>query len=86
MGVVKTNDIPNLSIDSKPASHKNDALHQRTTYCHIYWPYRLRKKSSCFRLDKKKYSRHFDYITIICPTLRWNKTYAKAWIKHDDKV
>ena len=33
-------------------------------------------------LIEKKYSRHFDYIIIICPTLRWNKTYhAKAWIK-----
>ena len=29
----------------------------------------------------------FDYIIIICPTLRWNKTYhSKDWIKNDDKV
>ena len=36
---------------------------------------------------EKEDSKHFDYIIIICPTLRWNKTYhAKEWIKHDDKV
>ena len=30
---------------------------------------------------------HFYYIIIICPTLRWNKTFhAKAWISRDDKV
>ena len=35
----------------------------------------------------KEYNKHFDYIIIICPTLRWNKTYhAKGWIKHDDNV
>ena len=29
----------------------------------------------------------FDYIIIICPTLRWNKTYhSKDWIKFDDRV
>ena len=36
---------------------------------------------------EKEYNKHFDYIIIICPTLRWNKTYfAKNWIKNDDKV
>ena len=41
-----------------------------------------------FLLDliEKEYNKHFDYIVIICPTPRWNKTYhAKAWIKNDDK-
>ena len=38
-------------------------------------------------LIEKACSRHFDYIIIICPTLRWNKTYhAKGWIKDDNKV
>ena len=38
-------------------------------------------------LIEKEYSKHFDYIIIICPTLRWNKIYhAKGWIKHADKV
>ena len=35
-----------------------------------------------------EYNKHFDYIIIICPTLRENnKTYhAKEWIKSDDNV
>ena len=38
-------------------------------------------------LTEKEYRRHFDYIIIICPMLRWNKTYhAKAWIRHNEKV
>ena len=38
-------------------------------------------------LIKKQYNKLFDYIIIICPTLRWNNTYhAKDWIKNDDKV
>ena len=44
---------------------------------------------SHFVLDliEKKCSKHFDYIIIICQTLRWNKTYhAKGWIRHDDNV
>ena len=35
----------------------------------------------------KQYNNHFDYIVIICPTLRENDTYhAKVWIKNDDNV
>ena len=39
-------------------------------------------------LIEKEYNKHFDYIVIICPTLRENnKTYhAKEWIKNDDNV
>ena len=38
-------------------------------------------------LIEKEYNKHYDYIIIICATLRWNKTYhTKGWIKHDDKV
>ena len=38
-------------------------------------------------LIEKECNKHFDYSIIICPTLRWNKTYhAKEWIKKDDKV
>ena len=33
------------------------------------------------------YNKHFDYIVIICPTLRYNKTYhSKEWIKKDDDI
>ena len=38
-------------------------------------------------LIEKEYNKHFDYIIIICPMLRWNKTYHdRYWIKNDDKV
>ena len=38
-------------------------------------------------LIEKEGNKHFDYIIIICPTLRWNKTYhSKSWIKNNDKV
>ena len=36
---------------------------------------------------EKEYNKHFDYIVIICPTIRENDTYhAKDWIKNDDKA
>ena len=38
-------------------------------------------------LIEKEYNEYFDFIIIICPTLRENSTYhAKEWIKNDDKV
>ena len=38
-------------------------------------------------LIEKEYNKHFDYIIIICPTLRYNKTYhSRDWIKNDDRV
>ena len=38
-------------------------------------------------LIEKEYSKHFDYIIIICLTLQYNKTYhSKEWIKKDDNI
>ena len=38
-------------------------------------------------LIQSEYKGHFDNIVILCPTLRWNKTYLeRAWIKKDDYV
>ena len=38
-------------------------------------------------LIEKEYKKHFDYIVIICPTLRENSTDpAKEWMKDNDKV
>ena len=38
-------------------------------------------------LIEKEYNKHFDYIVIICPTLRQNDTYrSKECIKNGDKV
>ena len=40
-----------------------------------------------WKLIEKEYNKHFDYIVIICPTLRENDTHhAKEWIKTDDNV
>ena len=45
------------------------------------------KTEFVLHLIEKEYNKHFDYIIIICPTLRWNKTYhSRNWIKYDDKV
>ena len=38
-------------------------------------------------LIEKEYKKHFDYIIVICSTLREDETYhAKEWIKNDGKV
>ena len=38
-------------------------------------------------LIENQYNKHFDYIIIICRTIRWNKTYhSRDWIKTDDNV
>ena len=39
-------------------------------------------------LIEKEYDKHFDYIIIICATLRENNEtyYAREWIKNDNKV
>ena len=39
-------------------------------------------------LIEKEYNKHFDYIIIICATLRENNKayYAREWIKNDDTV
>ena len=45
---------------------------------------------TCLVLDliEKEYKKHFDYLVIICPTLKENnETYhAREWIKNNDKV
>ena len=39
-------------------------------------------------LIEKEYKKHFDYLVIICPTLRDNNTtyHSKDWLKNDDQV
>ena len=38
-------------------------------------------------LLENEYKGHFEYIVILCPTLRYNKIYlARRWIKEDDRV
>ena len=50
-------------------------------------PTNFRKTELVIHLIEKEYNKHFDYIIIICPTLRWNKRYhSRDWIIFDDKV
>ena len=38
-------------------------------------------------LIEKECKNHFDYIVIICPTLRENDTcYSKEWVKNNDSA
>ena len=38
-------------------------------------------------LIENQYNKHFDYIIIICPAIRWNKTYhSRDRIKNDDTI
>ena len=38
-------------------------------------------------LIENEYRAHFDNIVILCPTLRWNKTYlGRSWVWKDDYV
>ena len=37
-------------------------------------------------LIEKEYTKHFDFIVIVCPTIQWNETYhTRDWIKNGDK-
>ena len=34
-----------------------------------------------------QYNKHFDGIIILCPTIRWNKTYiGRSWVIKDENV
>ena len=38
-------------------------------------------------LLQNKYKHHFEFVVIICPTLRWNQTYLeRSWLWKDDHV
>ena len=77
----------NYQLQDCSSNKNNDRLYQGTTYNHIHWPIDCGKTHLVLDLIEKEYNKHFDYIIITCPTLRWNKTYhTKPWIKIDDKV
>ena len=45
------------------------------------------KTQRVFDLIEKEYKHHFENIVILCPTLRWNKTYLeRSWIWKDDYI
>ena len=45
------------------------------------------KTQRVLKLIETEYNQHFENIIILCPTLRWNKTYLeRSWIWKDDDV
>ena len=45
------------------------------------------KSAQVVKLLEKEYKFHFDFIVIICPTLKWNQTYKSAkWFWNDPHV
>ena len=73
---------------TKPASNKKMIDYIQEPHTTIFTgPTGCRKTHLALELIEKEYNKHFDYIIIICQTLRWNKTYhSKDLIKNDDKV
>ena len=50
-------------------------------------PDRSRKTHLALSLLENKYRHHFDFIVIICPTLRYNSTYkSRGWVWNDPDV
>ena len=47
-------------------------------------PIGVGKTHLALRLIENKYRNHFDFIVIICPTLRYNSTYkSRGWVSND---
>ena len=50
-------------------------------------PTRVGKTHLALSLLKNEYRNHFDFIVIICPTLRYNSTYkSRGWVWNDPDV
>ena len=50
-------------------------------------PTSCEKTQKVLDLLEREYRHHFDNVVILCPTLRWNKTYLeRAWMRKDDWV
>ena len=68
-------------------ANRNDKLYQRSSTTTFTGPTGYGKSHLILNLIEELYRKHFDCITIICPTLQWNKTHrTRAWIRHDDNV
>ena len=69
-------------------SSTKNADTERTTHCIVHSCNRSRKNTlSLGFTSKKKYKNHFDFIIIICPTLKHSETYrSRKWVWTDPKV
>ena len=50
-------------------------------------PTGVRKTHLVLDMIGTQYNKHFDKIIILCPTVRWNKTYiGRSWVIKDENV
>ena len=62
-------------------------VYERTTYCIVIAPTGVGKTHLALDLLEKEYKNHFDFIIIICPTLKHNSTYrSQKWVWTDPEV
>ena len=59
-------------------------VYERTAYCIVCISNWSRKTNLALSLLETEYRNHFDFIVIICPTLRYNSTYkGQRWVWND---
>ena len=79
----------NLDKDYGQSQHQikeDNKVHQKTTQTIFTGQTGCGKTHLVLELIEKEYN-HFDFIVIICPTLREISTHhAKRWIKNSDQV
>ena len=69
------------------AVYKNKNVYERTAYCIVRSSNRSRKAYLALSLLENEYRNHFNFIVIICPTLRYNSTYkSRGWVWNDPEV
>ena len=62
-------------------------VYERTTYCIVRSSNWSRKIAFSSELVENEYRNHFDFIVIICPTLRYNSIYdSRGWVWNDPDV
>ena len=60
-------------------------VYERTTYCIA--PAGVGKTHLALSLLETEYRNHFNFVVIICPTLRYNSTYkSRGWVWNDPDV
>ena len=63
------------------AIYYNKNVYERTTYCIVRRSNWSRKTHLALSLLENEYRHNFDFIVIICPTLRYNSTYkSRCWV------
>ena len=69
------------------AIYWNKNVYERTAYCIARSSNGSRKTQLALSLLENEYRNHFDFIVIICPTLRYNSTYkSRGWVWNDPDV